>query len=66
MAKRKNPSGPSDRNTLMEQHAAAKQRRDDAPLGSDAFRAAAEDVARIEIEIASLEEPPPAAPPAAQ
>ena len=55
----------TDRGALMEQHAAARARRDAAPLGSDEFKAAAEDVARIEIAIAELEEPPPALPPAA-
>ncbi|HWH36209.1 MAG TPA: hypothetical protein VNT28_00345 [Candidatus Limnocylindrales bacterium] len=45
----------------MERHAAARHRRDQAELGSDEFRAAAEEVARIEIEIAATEEPPPAA-----
>ncbi len=44
----------------MERHAAARHRRDEAALGSDEFRAAAEDVARIEIAIAAVEEPPPA------
>lgn len=42
----------------MEQHAAARARREAADLGSEAFRAAAEEVARIEIAIALLEEPP--------
>jgi hypothetical protein len=50
------------REELMERHAAARARRDDAILGSDEFRAAAEEVARIEIAIAALEEPPPVAP----
>ena len=45
----------------MERHAAARRRRDEAELGSDEFRAAAEEVARIEIQIAASEEPPPAA-----
>lgn len=45
------------RQRLMEQHRAARQRRDGAQLGSAEFRAAAEDVARIEIAIAQLEEP---------
>jgi hypothetical protein len=53
---------PEGRAALMEQHAAARRRRDSAPLGSDEFRAAAEEVARIEIEIARLEEPPAVAP----
>ncbi|CAN5137011.1 hypothetical protein BH24CHL7_BH24CHL7_11630 [soil metagenome] len=43
---------------LMEQHAAARARREAADLGSEAFRVAAEEVARIEIAIALLEEPP--------
>jgi hypothetical protein len=43
----------------MERHRAARARREAAPLGSDAFRDAAEEVARIEIAIAQLEEPPP-------
>lgn len=57
------PSGvQGTRGQLMEQHAAARRRREAAPLGSDDFRAAAEEVARIEIEIAMLEEPPPVSP----
>ncbi len=47
-----------DRATLMEQHRAARIRRDAAALGSDEFRAAAEEIARIEVEIARREEPP--------
>ena len=39
-------------------HRAARLRRDAAPLGSDDYRSAAEEVARIEIEIARIEEPP--------
>ena len=46
------------RDALMEQHRAARARRDSAPLGSDEFRAAAEEIARIEVEIARREEPP--------
>jgi len=38
----------------MASHAAARQRRDSARLGSEEFRQAAEDVARIEIAIAAL------------
>ncbi|HUG47074.1 MAG TPA: hypothetical protein VMP67_01545 [Candidatus Limnocylindria bacterium] len=51
--------GTPDRTQLMQQHAEARRRREQAPLGSEAFRAAAEEVARIEIAIAELEEPPP-------
>lgn len=47
------------RAALMAQHAEARRRRDAAALGSEDFRAAAEEVARIEIAIAQLEEPPP-------
>ena len=48
----------SDRSALMAKHAAARARRDAAALDSDEFRAAAEEVARIEVAIAKLEEPP--------
>jgi hypothetical protein len=50
------------RDELMERHAEACRRRDSAELGSEAFRDAAEEVARIEIAIAQLEEPPPEKP----
>jgi hypothetical protein len=54
------------RSDLMARHAEARARRDGAALGSDAYREAAEEVARIEIEIAAREEPPPPAiPPSA-
>ena len=49
---------PPDRSKLMEQHVQARARRDAAALGSDEFRDAAEEVARIEVAIAKLEEPP--------
>jgi hypothetical protein len=45
----------------MALHAAARQRREAAALGSAEYRAAAEEVARIEIQIALVEEPPPPA-----
>ena len=51
-------SGAPDRSALMERHAAARARRDAAPLESDEYRAAAEEVGRIEVAIAKLEEPP--------
>jgi hypothetical protein len=44
----------------MRQHRDARARREAAPLDSAAYRKASEDVARIEIAIAALEEPPPA------
>jgi hypothetical protein len=52
-----------DRSKLMQQHAAARARREAATLGSDEFRAAAEEVARIEVAIARLEEPTASPPP---
>jgi hypothetical protein len=45
----------------MALHAAARQRREASALGSDAYRVAAEEIARIEIQIARIEEPPPPA-----
>ena len=48
---------PTGRTALMVLHAAAKERRDAAPLGSDAYRTACEEVARIEVAIAAAEEP---------
>jgi len=52
-----------DRSSLMQQHVAARARRDASPLGSDEFRAAADELARIEIAIARMEEPPPSTAP---
>jgi transcription elongation GreA/GreB family factor len=52
------PETHPDRGALMEQHRAARARRDAAALGSDEYRAAAEEIARIEVAIARLEEPP--------
>jgi hypothetical protein len=50
----------SGRSSLMEKHVAARARRDAAALGSEDYRAAAEEVGRIEVAIARLEEPSPA------
>ena len=47
------------RSELMVQHAEARRRRERAALGSDEFVRASEEVARIEIAIARIEEPPP-------
>lgn len=52
-------AGEQSRESLMVLHRAARDRRENSPLGSDEYRAAAEEVARIEIAIAELEEPPP-------
>jgi len=57
-ARKPRPAPSGTRAELMEQHAAARQRRNVAPLGSEDYRAAAEDLARIEIAIAQLEEQP--------
>lgn len=48
---------PGDRADLMKKHREATARRDAASLESDEFRAAAQEVARIEVAIARLEEP---------
>lgn len=48
---------PQSRESLLARHAAARRRRDAAPLGSAEFRAAADEVAEIEIAIAELEQP---------
>jgi hypothetical protein len=52
---------PTTRAELMALHAAARARREASALGSDAYRAAAEEIARIEVQIARIEEPPPPA-----
>jgi hypothetical protein len=52
---RTNPGTPSTREQLLVEHAAARHRRDAAPLGSPAFERASEDVAHIEVEIARIE-----------
>ena len=46
---------PATRPELMELHRAARARRNAAPLGSEAFRAAVEDIARIEVRIAAVD-----------
>lgn len=68
MTKASNRRKAKTRQELMEEHRAARARRDSAALGSDEYRAAAEEVARIEIAISELEEPDPeaAAPPDAR
>ena len=53
---------PATRPELLALHAEARRRRNAAPLGSDAFRAAVEEIARIEIRVADVEraqDPPP-------
>jgi len=43
------------REGLLIDHTAARRRRDGAPLGSHEYRAALEELARIEVEIARIE-----------
>jgi len=53
---------PATRPELLALHAEARRRRNAASLGSDAFRAAVEEIARIEIRVADIEraqDPPP-------
>jgi hypothetical protein len=52
-------SQPATREALTAQHAAAVARRRAAALGSREFVRASQEVARIEVAIAGLEEPPP-------
>jgi len=46
---------PKTREELLEEHAAARRRRNAAPLGGEAFKDAVVEVERIEVEIARLE-----------
>jgi hypothetical protein len=46
---------PADRDALIALHAEARRRRAAAPLGSEAFRAAVDEIARIEIRIADVD-----------
>ena len=50
------------RSRLMAEHVVARQQRDSAPLGSEEYRLACEEIARIEVAIATAEEPVPQAP----
>jgi hypothetical protein len=47
---------PATRDELLARHADARHRRAAAPLGSDAYRDAADEIARIEIRIAAIEQ----------
>jgi len=49
------------RSRLMAEHVVARQQRDSAPLGSEEYRLACEEIARIEVAIATAEEPAPQA-----
>jgi hypothetical protein len=46
---------PATRPELMALHTEARKRRAAAPLGSEAFRAAVDEIARIEIRIADVD-----------
>ena len=46
---------PATRAELLAEHSAARLRRAQAPLGGEAYRAAVDDLARIEIRIAAIE-----------
>jgi hypothetical protein len=46
---------PDTRAELLERHADARRRRAAAPLGGDAYRAAADEIGRIEVRIAAIE-----------
>lgn len=52
---------PKTRPELIELHMAARRRRAAAPLGSEAYREACEELAVIEVRIAEIEQPPRAA-----
>lgn len=47
---------PGTREELLARHADARRRRAAAPLGSDAFREAVDELGRIEIRIAAIEQ----------
>lgn len=55
----------NDRVVLLAAHRAARERRERAALGSDDYRAAAEEVGRIEVALNRLTEPQPEPPTAA-
>jgi hypothetical protein len=46
---------PRDRDKLIALHAEARRRRASAALGSEAYRAAVDEIARIEIRIADVD-----------
>ena len=46
---------PKDRDKLIALHAEARRRRASAALGSEAYRAAVDEIARIEIRIADVD-----------
>ncbi len=49
---------PDNRAELLALHAEVRRRRDRAPLGGPDFRAACEEIAAIEVQIARIEQAP--------
>ena len=46
---------PANREELLVRHTEARRNRNAAPLGSDAHRAAVDEIGRIEVRIAAIE-----------
>jgi len=46
---------PATREELMTRHADARKRRNNSPLDSEAFRAAVDELGRIEVRVAAIE-----------
>ena len=46
---------PGSREELLDLHTEARRKRNAAPLGSDAHRAAVDEIGRIEVRIAAIE-----------
>jgi hypothetical protein len=46
---------PATRDELMTRHAEARKRRNSAPLDSEAFRSAVDELGRIEVRVAAIE-----------
>jgi hypothetical protein len=46
---------PGSRAELLDRHTEARGKRNSVPLGSDAHRAAVDEIARIEVRIAAVE-----------
>ena len=46
---------PGTREELLTRHAEARKRRNSAPLDSEAFRAAVDELGRIEVRVAAIE-----------
>jgi hypothetical protein len=53
---------PDNRAALLALHAELRRRRDRAPLGGPEYRQACEEIAAIEVQVARIERPQPAAP----